>query len=191
MTTAWSVRGQLKPLLVVFSVTVALVGCASESKTKNESLPQLPSALVVAPSAVGFFPWTRRDGQIGVTYMVREEFPANGLFARIRTALPAPEWRPLQNDWLDPAKPSSHQTGWVAFTDGTKKPPRGIHVWLGQWQDSKGNIALYVLRYDSMDEKRSAASRNIPDNASLSVTAVWIPGRVAEHMMSNASRQRR
>jgi hypothetical protein len=85
----------------------------------------------------------KADGRVEVTYRVHEPFPADGLLARIRGALPAPEWQPLQNDWLNPDNPSSHQVGWGApFIDGRKSPAKRVHAWNAQWRDTHGNVVF-------------------------------------------------
>jgi len=170
------------PRIVIVAVgTFIDFGC--KSQPTNSPAVQLPPVIVVAAGATDVRPEARADGQIGVTYAVREQFPADALLERIRATLPAPEWRPLPNDWLNPDSPSSHQTGWTKFEDGRKAPPTEVHQWLAQWQDTQGNVVLYVLRYDST-LMANRPYRRAPDNSDLSVTAVWIPAALAKQVMS-------
>jgi hypothetical protein len=175
---------QLHSVVVVLPAVV-LLASACQSNGPEPPRMQLPPQVVVSAGAKDVRPETKPDGETGVTYTVREEFPADALLRQIRAVLPAPEWRPLPNDWLNPGVPSSHERGWTTFSDATKTPRSEVHQWLAQWQDSHGNVVVYVLRYDSRaTEGQADVSR--PDNPNLSVTAVWVPAAVAERMMSTA-----
>jgi len=170
---------------MVLFTTAALIGFACQPKASDSPRLDLPSVLVVAPGAKDVRPETKGDGEIGVMYIVREEFRADALLGRIRAALPSPEWRPLPNDWLNPGLVSSHERGWTEFRDATRTPPIEVHQWLAQWQDSQGNVVWYAQRYESK-VKEGAADLSRPDNSNLSVTAVWVPAPLAKQMIFSA-----
>jgi hypothetical protein len=121
-----------------------------------------------------------------VTYRLHEPFPAAGLLAHIREALPAPEWQPLEHDWLNPDIRSSLQDGWGDFVDGTTKPSTRVHEWCAQWRDAQGNIVFYDLRYASA-ARLAPGERNIPDNDSVHVAAVWFPKAAADRLIGSRS----
>jgi hypothetical protein len=165
---------------------VVLFGAACRSHAAEPPRMQLPPSIVVPAGATDVHPETKPDGETGVTYTVREEFPADDVLRQIRAGLPAPEWRPLSDDWLNPGMRSSQERGWTNFSDLTKTPRSEVHQWLAQWQDSRGNVVVYALRYDSKArEGRDDMSR--PDNTNLHVAAVWVPAEVAERMMTAVS----
>jgi hypothetical protein len=174
---------------IAILATAALIGGACQPKAGAPHL-DLPVVLVVPPGATDVRPETKPDGQMAITYRVREEFAADALLGRIRAALPSPEWQPLPNDWLNPGLLSSHKRGWTDFDDATRTPPTHVHQWLAQWQDSQGNVVWYALRYDSRVQG-GAADLSRPDNSSLSVTAVFVPERVAKQILSSAGHRGR
>jgi hypothetical protein len=170
----------LPRIIVAVGVTI-LSGC--QPQATNAPVVQLPSVIVVAPGATDVCPQRSADGQVGVSYKVREQFPADAMLARIRAALPTSEWRPLPEDWLNPGVPSSHHAGWSTFEDGTKTPSTEVKQWFAQWQDTEGNVVLYMLRYDSTFVP-DRPYRRAPDNSDLSVSGLWIPAVVAEQAMA-------
>jgi hypothetical protein len=171
-------------------VTAAVIGVACQHQAAGTPRLALPSVLVVPPGATDVRPEAKPTGEIGVMYFVEEEFDADALLGRIRAALPSPAWQPLPNDWLNPSLVSSHTRGWTDFDDATRAPATHVHQWLAQWQDSNGNVVWYALRYDSR-LKSGAADLSRPDNSRLSVTAVWVPERIATQIVSSAGRRGR
>jgi hypothetical protein len=168
------------------TVSVIAIAC-QETGTPPAALP---AVLVVPAGATDVRPEKKPDGEIGLTYMVREEFAADALLGQLRAALPPPEWQPLPNDWLNPDLASSHTRGWTDVDDAMRTPPAHVHQWLAQWQDSHGNVVWYALRYDSR-LKSGAADLSRPDDSRLSVTAVWVPERIATQLASSAGRRGR
>lgn len=172
----------------VLCVGMAALGCSGRPFATDLALPH---SLVLAPGAYDIVPEKKADGTNGVTYTVHEAFPADVLLARIRAALPSPEWEPMADDWRNPGMPSSHKTGWGDYTDGTQRPPRYVHQWMAQWRDQTGNVVFYDLKYFSvlMPGNLPALERQ-PDNDKVRVTAMWVPKAVAERLMSwGASRR--
>jgi hypothetical protein len=163
-------------------VAVALLAACS----RQPAAPQLhvPPQIVVPAGAYDIGSRELVDGTVGVGYRLHEPFPADGLLARVRGALPAPAWQPLERDWLHPDSPSSHQRGWSDFTDGTKSPSTRVHAWSAQWRDAQGNVVIYYLRYDSAVHPESV---NPPDNDKLFVAAAWYPKVEADKLMKQAS----
>jgi len=168
--------------LAVFVVALLVAACSGQKPDSSV----LPSTLVVAPGAREVRVETKDDGSIGVSYYVREEYPAEPFLSTVRMALPTSEWRPLPNDWLNPGMRSSHDTGWSQSTDMSEPPPKEVHAWTAQWQDAAGNVVNYMLRYET---KLSGGPRFVskPETSSLQVTAMWVPAKVAEQMIAAAA----
>jgi len=175
---------QMRTVLGIFAVLAFSTACNAPARR-----PVVPSVLFVPPGATNIRPETKTDGTTGVTYVVAEPFPADVLLGQIRRSLPSPDWQPLPDDWLNPGMASSHTRGWTDFDDERRKPATHVHQWLAQWRDSRGNVVSYTLRYDSKI-KPGDIDLSPPDNSNLSVTAVWVPERVAKQMMSSAGRGR-
>lgn len=175
-------REQMRTTLSIFAIVAFCAACSTPTPQ-----PAALSALVVPPDATNVRRETKPDGTAGVTYAVQEEFPADALLGRIRAALTTPDWQPLPNDWLNPDLASSHTRGWTDFDEGRRTPPTHVHQWSAQWRDSKGNVVSYSLRYDSKIQP-AGVDVSRPDNSNVSVTALWVPERVAKQMMSSAGR---
>jgi hypothetical protein len=158
----------------------AALNCSHRSPPASEL--GLPPPVVLAPGAFDVRPEKKDDGRRGVTYRLREAFPADALLGRINNAMPPPGWQPLAMDWLNPDIPSSHQSGWRDWRDGTKTPPTRVHQWSAQWRDSQGNIVFYELRYD-LALNSGGGRLGPPDNDNVRITAVWIPTSAAQRMM--------
>jgi hypothetical protein len=163
-------------------VVALLAACSRQAATQQL---HVPPQIVVPADAYDVRSETKTDGRVEVTYRVHEPFPADGLLARIRGALPAPAWQPLEHDWLNPDNPSSLQTGWSDFLDGTKSPTKRVHAWTAQWRDAQGNVVFYGLSYDSAVTGSDDPSP--PDNDKLRVAAAWYPKAAADRLMKWAS----
>lgn len=168
---------------ILVLAAAAALNCSPRSPSASEL--GLPPPVVLAAGAFDVRPEKKADGTNGVTYRLRETFPADALLGRIRSAVPPPEWQPLAMDWLNPDIPSSHQRGWGDWTDRTKTPPTRVHQWSAQWRDSQGNIVFYELRYDSTLHS-GGGPLGPPDNDKVEVTALWIPKLAAQRMMESS-----
>ncbi|HEU5453604.1 MAG TPA: hypothetical protein VFU76_16520, partial [Terriglobales bacterium] len=114
-----------------------LAGCERAVSATRHS-----DALVIARFA-GDVAFTHSRGQEEMRYVVQAEFPADDVLAFIRTELARRNWKPLRNDYLNPATPSSHVRGWEQMDDA--KPEQPVREWSAQWQDDNHDIVSYRL----------------------------------------------
>jgi hypothetical protein len=180
-------------LLQIVLLTCISLGC--KSTESRQAPPKLPPELVVATGARDIVSGARPDGAIELTNRLDEPFPAENLLRQVRAAFPADQWHPLAKDWLNPEIPTSHSRGWTDFQDGTKHPETWVHAWSADWRDSKGNMVLYSLRYDSKPPYVEARRPIIvsdpallapPDNSDLRVSAAWFPVEVVNRLRKAA-----
>jgi hypothetical protein len=116
-----------------------------------------------------------------VAYNLTEQYPARNTIRQILSRLSNLGWTPLKEDWLNPGLASSHVRGWTDFLDNTKGPLQHVHQWSAQWQDSRGNIVTYSLRYSYPD----GAPRDLH---SLWVNGLWYPAASAKMIRSAGNR---
>jgi hypothetical protein len=140
------------------------------SACKPTDLSGLPRELLVLPGATTVKTGTARDGASELFYQVDgTDFPAPGTTATIRSHLQELGWSRLTHDWLNPSNVLEWEFG--SFTDATKKPNRRVHQWFGQWTNGKGEVVLYVLRYESGTSDEIFPP---PDNSRLLVMATYL-----------------
>jgi hypothetical protein len=184
LAAAERTRGMRMRRTIIY-VHVAVVAAAFMSACTSRPSARdlhLPPQIVLPGDAYDLRPENKADGTTGVTFRLHEPFPAARLLARIREALPAPEWQPLEHDWLNADIPSSHQAGWGDFLDGTTKPTTRVHQWCAQRRDAQGDVVYYNLRYVS-GARLEPGERNIPDNDRVQVSALWVPKPAADRLM--------
>ena len=101
------------------------------------------SALMVLPEATKVVP--SKDYYDGtVQYQLDEPYPAKNAIAFINTELTKQGWAPLTLDFLNPDSQTSHVTGW---NGGVIVGKETVYSWMGQWQNTNGDIVLYRLSY--------------------------------------------
>lgn len=158
---------------------VTALGCANAAS--RQELAKLPTCLMVPDGARDVYPSFERDGRISVTYTLNTPYPADHILSSIEEALRGAGWTPLLEDFLNPGLRSSHVRGWTQFGDASRPPPTEVHQWLGDWTDSSGNVLVYALQYRSQFDA-SKQLGGTPDNANLTVTALFVPKVVADAM---------
>jgi len=114
-------------------------------------------------------------GSLFVSFSFTEAYPAPKAIQQISSHLRDLAWVPLKEDWLNPGLPSSHVRGWTDFGDNTGNSPRHVHQWGAQWQDSRGNLVAYSLRYAYPE----GGPREL---RSLWVNGTWFPARSVKIM---------
>jgi len=114
-------------------------------------------------------------GSLFVAYRLTEEYPARNAIERVSSHLRTLGWVPLKEDWLNPGLPSSHVRGWTDYVDRTANLVRHVYQWSAEWQDSRGNLVDYSLRYECPEPGPS-------DLRSLWVTGLWYPAAQAKMM---------
>jgi hypothetical protein len=112
-------------------------------------------------------------------------YPAEQFLAEIDGRLKASGWQAQEMDFLNPTIRTSNARGWTAFVDARKAPHVGVHQWLGDWRNQKGDIVSYGLRYTT-SVADSLNAPPVPGNSALHVTAFLIPADQAEKMTARA-----
>jgi hypothetical protein len=163
--------------LVLLVVAAAVTSCRPNG---NDPLV-LPPELIIEKGAADVRTQKRADGGVELSYRAVEQFPAESLLSELKGALPTERWRPLTENWLNPGLPSGNSRGWTSFADGTKKPPKLVHVWSAAWQDSQGNLVEYSVTYESRERPVENWSAP-PDDSTAIVTASWLPAAAVEEL---------
>ena len=169
-----------RAILLVCACAV-LAGCA---KPKPPAARKLPTELLLPPGATNVS-GRMEGGAEALNFQAVVPYPASDYLAAIRTTLEPAGWKPLPADWLNPTLPSSHARGWTYFFDRTASPHAGVHQWLAEWQNAKGDIVFYALRYLSPTEDDLTQMAK-PANDRLNGAAALIPAATANAMREKA-----
>jgi hypothetical protein len=152
---------------VVFLLFIVICGSLHCTWHQSVGASEHPSALILHPRARDV-KFSEVKGATQLTYEVDAKFPASGVIGEISYELEERGWEALTHDFLDPDLCSSQVQGWTQFRDARKTPLQYVHQWIGDWQDSSGNIARYVFHYRSPKDYASNLTN-------LEVTATYIP----------------
>lgn len=157
-----------------------LAGC-------DRTVPAAPvsNAHYVPPEARDVQRESQPGGASVVRYTIEAPYPAKEFVNRLSAHFEKSGWKPLEHDWLNPTIPSSHRRGWTYFVDATKKPQEGIHQWMAQWTNEKGDIAAYGLQYASPIETEERAR---PSAARMEVSGSLIPAATAKQVLRQVGR---
>ncbi|HEV2297177.1 MAG TPA: hypothetical protein VGR72_01520 [Candidatus Acidoferrales bacterium] len=139
--------------------------------TTNESHRE---ALIVLPSSSDV-KYAKVQGTFQLTYKVRVGYPAKTALNRISEKLRQQGWKPLKQDFFNPAIPSSLVRGWTQFADQTTTPETRVTQWMAEWQDLHQDIVSYTLRY-----RYPTTDNEYPRD--LAVAAIFIPAPIAIKM---------
>ena len=145
-------------------------------------------ALIVSQHAVDA-KFMKCQGSDQLTYSVAIPYPAQAVLDDLSTRLAKNGWNPAKESIFNPGRPNSHTSGWKQFVGGTKNPRRIVHQWLAEWQNSKYDVVVYLLRYQypAADNELGAVLDN-SDRAKLtdlSVVAQFIPASKVKLMQEN------
>ena len=95
---------------------------------------------------------------VGVSYFVREPYPAKMTLAGIQENLAKAKWMPLEIDWADPNLYLSRHKGkgWVK-----SEGPDGSETadWFEQWRSPDGEVVIYILEYQSGKGRKDGMDR--------------------------------
>ena len=157
-----------------------LAGC-------ERTAPAAPvsNALYVPPEAREVDRVSQPGGASVVRYTIETPYPAKEFVNRLSAHFEKTGWKPLEHDWLNPTIPSSHRRGWTYFVDARKKEQEGIHQWMAQWTNEKGDIAAYGLQYASPIESEERAR---PSTARMEVSGSLIPAATARQVVRQVGR---
>ena len=156
---------------LALATALLLFGLSGCMRGPRRAFPRSTDALIVCPGAKQTN-WVKFEGTDQLSYQVEVEYPASSVVSCISAQLQEKGWRPLQEDYWNPALPSSHVRGWTNFVDATVHPEATVDTWAAQWENESGDIAWYYLAY-----------RYPPgDRYSLAVHAGLIPANIAKKM---------
>ena len=125
------------------------VGCAASEKNAGAQQTSLPDGLVVLPGATKVRVATQNSGT--VLYNMSEAYPAPDTIRQLNARLTEKGWQPLRKDVLNPSLDTSFDRPWGEAQ--VRSNSGGLverFQWIGQWQDSAGNVAAYTLNYDGV-----------------------------------------
>ena len=163
-------------------IIALLAGCA-----RRQVPPQsVPPDLIVYGGARDVRV-AERPGQIEVSYVVDQPFPATSLIATIDATLRDAGWQALQTDPLNPGGPSSQVVGWDSFVDGRQTPKRTVHMWGASWRSASGDRATYFFRYESPVTADGFAVAS-PSTSIVKVIGVHNPAAAATAMTESSQR---
>ncbi|MBP6965047.1 MAG: hypothetical protein KBC96_11630 [Armatimonadetes bacterium] len=157
------------PIAIVAVLLLAVVAVFYAVHNRSGSQP---AAFVVLPNAEGpefvTFQGTRQ-----MRYEFIEPYPGKAALKGISDRLGRLGWKPLQNSYLQPDRPSSHVTGWEEFQDGTKTPWVYVRQWMGEWTSPSGDVVSYILRYEWPNDASA------PNTDRVRLNSILIPAKVA------------
>jgi len=112
------------------------------------AIEDLPSYLAPVSGAIEVSARGRAQ-DIGVSYLMREPYPAEITVAAIQERIPR-EWAPRSENYLNPGIPTAHVRGWTSYEDRTTDPESKVHMWAAQWDNEVGDILSFTLLYRSV-----------------------------------------
>jgi hypothetical protein len=157
----------------LFLLLVAAVATVQKAQRCLAETNERPDALIVYRDSTNVR-FLKRGPSDQLIYNVRVKFPATAVVDWISRKLHERGWNAPTNDFMDPSSASSRAFGWQEELAGLKQPWVCVRLWIGDWQDSSGNIVRYIVRYK--EPCSSHASTN------LEVIATYIPEATAREM---------
>jgi hypothetical protein len=122
---------------------------ANDSPTANENFALLAkeNGLFVSSDAERLTCQAKPGECIEVSFVLHETYPGRQVISEIRTHLTNAGWKPLTEDWLNPRTSSPRGSGWIQYVEETGGALRDYWMWQSAWQDAKGDLIRYSLRY--------------------------------------------
>ena len=127
-------------LIFLLLMVAVSFGCKSSQNPKDYS-----DSLVVLPGArnINYGKVNKTDQ---IWYTIKVDYPATAVISTLLKQLSDKGWSPLKEDYLNPGLPTSIVRGWTQFEDGTKQPNDIVHSWSSDWQNTKGDVLMYILK---------------------------------------------
>jgi len=166
---------------LAFVLCFVLCGILCDSGRQVEA-DERPAALIQYPDAKDV-QYNDREAIDRLSYHVSSKFPAKPVIDLISNKLQKEGWQPLKYYFLRPDTPSSQEQGWQQFMDVNQVPALCVRQWLGDWQDSSGNIVTYGFRY--------AEVKCTSDPSDLEVTGWYTPAYVARRTLEESERHKK
>ena len=153
--------------LIFIGLIVQMTGCR-DNVNHEEIHDSIFNVLIQLEGADNIFVYTRDDGSVQLSYIVKEQYPATQVIKKISNKLTEMNWKPLKEDLLNPGILSSHTKGWEKFEDLSQKQSKIIKQWIGDWKNKDGNTVRYVLVYQNKKDENENLSL-------LQVNAIYLP----------------
>jgi len=162
------------------AIVVALV-VSTACKPHSASLP----IELVIPGSATEVTSRAEEGAAAVGFTIHEAYPAEKFLSEARSVLGSRGWKPMETDWLNPSVRSSHVRGWASFKDRRERPAT-VHQWIGQWQNSAGDLVTYSLEYRSASELGPGEP---PTTDLVKVSEAFVPHAMAQAMRDQVVRE--
>lgn len=173
---------QISKKIFLGVLTIMSVFVFSSCTVAQKNAPgDFPSALVVVSGAKDVR-FSKSNGSDQVTYNLSTDFPASGVIEEIKAMLTKQGWQPLKEDFLNPGILSSEVKGWSEYVDATKKTRMTEHLWMADWNNNKGDIVRYALRYVHPEGKDK-------DLNNLKVYVICIPASSVKEVQKTISEE--
>jgi hypothetical protein len=179
--------------IAFIALWLAVVNCgngqsrvaASDSPTPNENVAFLAKekGLFVSSDAERLTCQAKPGESIEVSFVLHESFPGRQVISEIRTHLTNAGWKPLKEDWLNPGTSSPRTKGWSQYVDETGGALRDYWMWKSTWQDAKGDLIQYSLRY-------SRPFRSKVQLSDVSIHGNWMSAAKAQADRDSVKRSR-
>lgn len=175
---------QVSKRFIVASVAMMLaIGVLIAVCTSDGVPSHLPCLVVVTDARDVHFDTLYGTKQ--VRYELHEKYPAQATLKEISNRLAEQEWKPLQEDFLGPERPSSHEEGWSFFVDGTITPEEGVRQWLASWTNARGDVVTYCLQYRFPPDTTPFGFPG--KNTKLLVYGILTPAKIADEQRRGVS----
>jgi hypothetical protein len=143
------------------------IGCAAKMPRPPAGLKPNIDNIIVIPGVKDFrFENLTTSAEVNCAVLV--QYPAQDFITTLRGKLKSHRWIPMENSFLNPGLSSSHVDGWRKYGDPTRGPFLIVYEWVADWENDKGEVITYALRYYYPKDQP-------PDLHTLHVQAIYYP----------------
>lgn len=170
----------------VYALLCAVAACRSSAQPGA-----VPTAVFVPPAARqlrvtdGAAP-----GQRDVVYLIEEKYPAPRIREGLGRTLRDSGYQILDHDFLDPSGKPEPPRDWGSYVDAATRPETCVRELIEDWQNGRGDVVRYSLRYDSPCDS-GRASRTEPTTDTVKVAVGVIPAETARALRDALSKAQR
>jgi hypothetical protein len=132
---------------------VLMTACVRQGSPETSAAP--PAPLIVVSTATDVRRTLEYDG--AVHYLVEDPYPGSITIDLIANAIDrTPDWKPSPETPL--SKDEHDARSWWSYyeTSGSK-----VYQWTGAWQNQRGDMVTYVLRYEVSDPNAVARTMKV------------------------------
>jgi hypothetical protein len=157
--------------IIFLFLLVILFSCQAKS---SQNPKDYSDSLLVLPGATNIL-YAKANQCDQVTYNLSIDYPAPSVTDQLLKTLSDKGWSPLKEDYLNPGLPTSFVRGWSSYEDMTKKPTSIVYSWKTDWQNAKGDVLVYAMKY-------SYPANSKPDKSNLGVAVIFVEAKIAQEM---------